>query len=92
MELHSIFGNAIKISEKFSNPVCGVINQPLIDSTTSAIAISSSGAERGFSQINITTTSERNKLIINNVSALLLISVNESPCYLWSPLHTLTTW
>ena len=86
MKLHLILGNAIPIPENFPNPVCGVINQPLIGSTSNNISISSSEAERGFSQINITMTSERTKLIINNVSALSLISMNGAP------LCALTTW
>ena len=86
MGLYLIFWEYYPDPRKVSKPVCSVINQPLIDSTANTIPIRSSEAERGFSQINTTMTSERNKLIINNVSALSLISVNESP------LRTLTTW
>ena len=63
MELHLIFGNTIPIPEKFPHLVYSVINQPLIDSLSNTIPISSFETEFCFSLINITMTSERNKLI-----------------------------
>ena len=66
--------------------------QRLIDSVVKIIPISSSEAERGFSQMNITMTPRRNSLTINNTSALLFISVNGPPCHLWSPMRAFNEW
>ena len=57
IELRLILGNAIPIPE-VSKSI-----QRLIDSIINTIPISFSKAERGFSQINVTMTSQCNKRI-----------------------------
>ena len=86
-------GVAFDFREYHSNPrkVLKSI-QRLIDSVVKIIPISSSEAERGFSQMNITMTPRRNSLTINNTSALLFISVNGPPCHLWSPMWAFNEW
>jgi hypothetical protein len=44
-----------------------------------ALPISSAGCERGFSQMNLHHTSLRNRLAVERVSYLLMISINGPP-------------
>ena len=50
-----------------------------IKSLIDTFAVSSSVCQRGLSQMNLACTDVRNRLLVNNLSALLFININGSP-------------
>ena len=80
--------------EYMSNPmkVPGQIQKSMIYGLAMMIPVSSSEAERGFSQMNLVSTSSRSVLTIQNVSSLLFIGVNGPPSHLWDPVPSLAEW
>lgn len=58
----------------------------------SVLPISSADCERGFSQMNLYHTSERNRLLTETVSDLLMIGVNGPPTTHWNPTSYVISW
>lgn len=58
----------------------------------SIFPISSAACERGFSQMNLQQTDGRNKLAVQTVSSLLMISVNGPPIDHWNPRKYVISW
>ena len=48
--------------------------------------------ERGFSQMNLQQSDVRNRLTVQTVSHLLMISVNGPPIENWSPRKYVISW
>ena len=80
--------------EFFNDPrnIPKIINEKLIQSIIYTIPISSSEAERGFSQMNIVCSPTRSKLTVLNMSSLLFISVNGPPLHLWNAESAVSSW
>jgi hypothetical protein len=52
----------------------------------------SAECERGFSQMNLFHTSERSRLLVETVSALIMIVVNGPPLEHWQPEKYVISW
>lgn len=69
-----------------------IINEKLIQSILYTIPISSSEAERGFSQMNLVCSPTRSKLTVLNMSSLLFVSINGPPPHLWNAQPAVANW
>ena len=58
----------------------------------SVLPISSADCERGFSQMNLYHTSERNRLLTETVADLLMIGVNGPPTTHWNATPYVISW
>jgi hypothetical protein len=56
------------------------------------LQVSSAECERGFSQMNWFHTSERSRLLVETVSALMTIAVNGPPFEHWQPQKYVVSW
>jgi len=54
--------------------------------------IASAACERGFSFMNSQHSTERNRLQVATVSALLMISINGPLLYFWDPARYVVSW
>ena len=72
--------------EYFNDPrkIPKIIDEKLIQSIMYTIPVSSSEAERGFSQMNLVCLPVRSKLTVLHMSSLLFISINGPPPHLWN--------
>ena len=80
--------------EYFNDPrkVPKIINDKLIQSIMYTIPVSSSEAERGFSQMNLVCSPIRSKLTVLHMSSLLFISINGPPPHLWNADSSVSSW
>ena len=71
-----------------------IINDKLIQSIMYTIPVSSSEAERGFSQMNLVCSAIRSKLTVLHMytSSLLFISINGPPPHLWNADSSVSSW
>jgi len=60
--------------------------------TLAVLPISSAECERGFSQMNLYHTSERNKLIGNTVNDLLMVGINGPPLRVFNAKKYVLSW
>jgi hypothetical protein len=56
------------------------------------LPVSSAECERGFSQMNLFHTSERSRLLVETVSALIMIAVTGPPLEHWQPEKYVISW
>jgi len=56
------------------------------------LPISSAACERGFNQMNLHHTSERNRLLVERVSDLMMLSINRPPLSLWNARKYVLSW
>jgi len=56
------------------------------------LPISSAECERGFSQMNLNHTSQRNRLLTSTVSDLLMVGVNGPPIHTWNASKYVVSW
>ena len=56
------------------------------------LPISSAACERGFSQMNLHHTSLRNKLVVERVSHLMMLSINGPPLSHWNARKYVLSW
>ena len=58
----------------------------------SALPISSADCERGFSQMNLYHTAERNRMLTLTVSELMMIGINGPPQSAWNATKYVVSW
>ena len=73
------------------NEVVGPHLQKFI-SMLEVLPISSAECERGFSQMNLNHTSQRNRLLTSTVSDLLMVGVNGPPIHTWNASKYVVSW
>jgi hypothetical protein len=56
------------------------------------LPISSAACERGFSQMNLHNTSVRNRLAVERVNDLLMLSINGPPLTVWNATKYVIAW
>lgn len=73
------------------NEVVGPNLQQLIH-WLQVLPISSAECERGFSQMNLNHTSQRNRMLTTTVSDLLMVGINGPPIHVWNAPKYVITW
>lgn len=61
-------------------------------SVLEVLPVSSADCERGFSQMNLYHTSERNRLLVSSVNDLLMIGINGPPITMWNAEKYAISW
>lgn len=56
------------------------------------LILSSADCERGFSQMNLYHTSERNRLLVSSVNDLLMIGIHGPPITFWNAEKYVISW
>jgi len=86
-ELVMAFRDYVSDPRKTPNPI-----EHMMQGMLHTIPISSSEAERGFSQLNLVYTPTRSTLAITTLSSLLFIGINGPPPKLWNAQESLSRW
>ena len=69
-----------------------ILNSLILQGVLNNIPISSSEAERSFSQLNIVCVEQRSNLWIKYIASLLFISINGPPPHLWNAESSANKW
>ena len=86
-ELVMAFRDYVSDPRKTPKPI-----EHMIQGILHTIPISSSEAERGFSQMNLVCTPARSNLAVTTLSSLLFIGINGPPPNLWNAQESLSRW